>query len=372
MKLSGDDVRSNENVKEEGEIAGCDLVDDRRKELCAAEKSLNSFLNLLDANLKVLDEANRHHKEMSMKLSNVHFGENVKIDIGGRIFRTSLKTLRRESESFLALMFSEKFDLKKEDDGSFFIDRDGTFFHHVLNYLRDGYLSEDVIEAYGPQMQNEAEFYGLLGLKEQIYNYNHVKLNVGGREFVVNRAVLKKYSESMFGRMLAGEECAFERSQDGSYCIDRDGANFNHIYQYLGSGIISDDVIKERGVSFLYDAIFYVLPDLEERIHNYYRVKINVGGTEFVIKREVFFNRWSCPFFKKMLAGEEGDYVKRDDGSYYIERDASVFTYIAQYLQNPSENVKVSAEEMRVKVRDEFFRFGFCPAPSISHDYYLN
>ena len=242
-KLNGDCNNCSENVKEERESAVSVMVHDARKEVCKTGRKLNSFLNLLDANMKALDEAASHHEEISMKLSNVHFGENVKIDVGGRVFKTSLKTLTRESESVLAIMLSERFDLKKEDDGSFFIDRDGTLFHHILNYLRDGRISEDVIEEYGPQILREAEFYGLSGLKEQIHNYNYVKLNLGGRDFVTTRDTLKQYPESMFGRIVSGKECAFTKKQDGSFYIERDGTDFHHILEYLRFGLIPDDIL---------------------------------------------------------------------------------------------------------------------------------
>jgi len=44
-------------------------------------------------------------------------------------------------------MFSGRHDLEtmKCSDGSFFIDRDGTHFRHILNYLRDG---ENVVESF--------------------------------------------------------------------------------------------------------------------------------------------------------------------------------------------------------------------------------
>ena len=333
-KLNGDNDCRNENVKEEDEFAliNC-MVDEARKELRATEEKLKSFLNLLDANLKVLDEATRHHKEVSRKLSNIHLGENIKIDVGGRIFKTSLKTLRRESESFLASMFSEKFDWKKEGDESFFIDRDGTFFQHILDYLRDGKLSEHVIEDYGSQLQKEAEFYGLSNLKEEIYNYNHVKLHVGGRDFVVTREVLKQYPECMFGRMLAGEEGAFERCPDGSFYIERDGINFHHILEYLKYGLISDDSIKERGVSLYDDAKFYMLPSLEEQIQNYYYINIDVGGRKFAISRKML-GKFPESMFGKMLAGEDGEYVKRSNESYFIRRDGSDFHRILDYLKS--------------------------------------
>ena len=353
-KLNGDDDCSSENVKEEGEIPGSDLVEETRKELCRAEKKLSSFLNLLDANIKVLDEAISHHKEVSTKLSSVHFGEHVEITVGGKIFTTSLKTLRRESGSVLALMFSEKFDLKKEDNGSFFIDRDGTFFHHVLNYLRDGEISEDVIEVCGVQIQREAEFYGLSGLKKQIHNFNHVKLNVGDANFEVTREVLKKYPDSMFGRIVSGKECAFKRRHDGSFYVERDGTNFHHILEYLESGTISDNVIKDCGLSLCDDAAFYRLPGLKEQINNYHNVKVNVGGREFVASRKVL-NNFPGSLFCKMLSGEEGDYVKRSDGCYFIQQDGTCFHHILNYLRSGTLSDGVIGEHSALLCDDAEF-----------------
>ena len=332
-KVNGDDSNSSENDQGECEIAVSDLVAEARKDLCEIGKKLKSFLNVLDANMKTFDRAACHHKEISMKLSNAHFGEKVKIDVGGRVFTTSLKTLRRESESVLALIFSEKFNQKKEHDGSFFIDRDGTFFHHVLNYLRDGKLSEDTIQQYGPQIQKEAEFYELSGLKKEIHNYNHVKLNVGGREFVTTRDILNQDPESMFARTLSGKECAFKK-RDDSFYIERDGTNFHHILDYLKCGTISDDVIEESGVPILDDANFYMLSGLKKKIHNYVCIRICIGGTKYTVSRNVL-NKFPMCLLGKMLIGGEGDYVKKEsDGSFFIDRDGTIFHHILNYLRD--------------------------------------
>jgi len=333
---------NDEVMPEENGSTGSNLVDETGRKLCATEEKLNSFLDLLDGNVKVLDEAKRQHKEITMKLQKFHFGEQIQLNVGGRKFTTLLKTLRREPQSVLAFMFSGKFGLKKGDDGSFFIDRDGTFFHHILTYLRDGELPDDVIEQCGPEMQQEANFYGLLGLKELIRNHSHVQLIVGGREFTVTRELLKLYPESMFKWVLAGIECKFEKRHDGSFSIERNARNFQHILEYLRVGTMPDDAIEECGLSLLEDAVFYMLRDLQDRIYNYYNVKIDVGGEKFEIRREVLSKpRCWDSLFGKMLKGEEGKYVKRNDGSYFIERDPSLFPYVITYLKNPEKHVIV-------------------------------
>eukprot|EP00729_Bicosta_minor_P004021 gene4021-10844_t len=63
--------------------------------------------------------------------------QKVKIDMGGTRFTTARSTLKACPESLLAAMFSGRYQqLPDEQEGSFFIDRDGRYFHHILNYLR--------------------------------------------------------------------------------------------------------------------------------------------------------------------------------------------------------------------------------------------
>ncbi|CAL1539605.1 unnamed protein product [Lymnaea stagnalis] len=88
----------------------------------------------------------------------------IKLDIGGNLFTTSLLTLTKDPNSMLAAMFSGRHELKTEADGSYFIDRDGTHFRYVLNYLRDGCVKEGTLpmsETMWRELQTEAEFYQL-------------------------------------------------------------------------------------------------------------------------------------------------------------------------------------------------------------------
>ncbi|KAH9514934.1 hypothetical protein Btru_021428 [Bulinus truncatus] len=88
----------------------------------------------------------------------------IKLDIGGHLFTTSLLTLTKDPNSMFAAMFSGRHEIKTEADGNFFIDRDGTHFRYVLNYLRDGCVKEGTLpmnETMWRELLTEAEFYQL-------------------------------------------------------------------------------------------------------------------------------------------------------------------------------------------------------------------
>jgi len=60
----------------------------------------------------------------------------VELNVGGKIFATTVQTLSREVSLLSTLPHSGR----RDKDGRFFIDRDHTYFRWILNYLRDGYL----------------------------------------------------------------------------------------------------------------------------------------------------------------------------------------------------------------------------------------
>ena len=91
----------------------------------------------------------------------------IKLDIGGQVYSTSTLTLNKDPHSILAAMFSGRDDhsLKKEEDGSYFIDRDGTHFRYILNYLRDRGVEVDMLPgATRTELLVEAKYYQLSGL----------------------------------------------------------------------------------------------------------------------------------------------------------------------------------------------------------------
>ncbi|MCO5557861.1 hypothetical protein L7F22_011433 [Adiantum nelumboides] len=87
---------------------------------------------------------------------------------GGMLFATTIDTLtQRDSDSMLAAMFSGRHRLCKDSKGVVFIDRDGTHFRHILNWLRIGVLPTLDLASY-QELSREAEYYQLIGLMERV------------------------------------------------------------------------------------------------------------------------------------------------------------------------------------------------------------
>ena len=107
----------------------------------------------------------RRQKAMTVadlsKQTGLSIGMLSKIENG--ITSPSLSTLQSVPESMLGAMFSGRFELARQPDGSIFIDRDGRLFGHVLNWLRDRQVAP-LAGADRAQLRAEASFYQLHAL----------------------------------------------------------------------------------------------------------------------------------------------------------------------------------------------------------------
>uniref|UniRef100_A0A803SN93 Potassium channel tetramerisation-type BTB domain-containing protein n=1 Tax=Anolis carolinensis TaxID=28377 RepID=A0A803SN93_ANOCA len=62
----------------------------------------------------------------------------VTLNVGGKLYSTTLETLTRFPDSMLGAMFRGPQPALTDSRGNYFIDRDGKAFRHVLNFLRFG------------------------------------------------------------------------------------------------------------------------------------------------------------------------------------------------------------------------------------------
>ena len=134
------------------------------RSLTEAEHYIKEAFEILKEETSRLRQEQESIDAMSKKLDQVHFSSTVKLNVGGQHFTTSVQTLTKDPNSMLAAMFSGKFDMKPSEDGSFFIDRDGTHFRFILNFLRTGKLTLPEGATFTKELEEEAEFYQIQGL----------------------------------------------------------------------------------------------------------------------------------------------------------------------------------------------------------------
>ena len=113
------------------------------------------------------DLANERSKldEEKAQMEGVHKfqGSRVQLDVGGHAYTASRETLCKVEGSMLESMFSGRHALISEG-GSYFIDRDGTHFRYILNYLRTGSVTSPADPTAKNELAVEADYYCLSAL----------------------------------------------------------------------------------------------------------------------------------------------------------------------------------------------------------------
>ena len=149
-------------------------LDDREKNMSNEELDLHKKVDMYKDDLKTLHEDQERFERHMKYMESLHVIQDsrVKLDVGGHTFTTSKLTLTKDPDSMLAAMFGGRHSVRQEEDGSYFIDRDGTYFRYILNYLRDGGFKEGVLPVDSPEVLgeilNEAEYYQIQSLVELI------------------------------------------------------------------------------------------------------------------------------------------------------------------------------------------------------------
>ncbi|XP_077070539.1 BTB/POZ domain-containing protein KCTD6 [Siphateles boraxobius] len=83
----------------------------------------------------------------------------VTLNVGGQLYTTSISTLQRYPDSMLGAMFRGDFPTTRDTQGNYFIDRDGTLFRYILNFLRTSELTLPVDFMETDLLRKEADFY---------------------------------------------------------------------------------------------------------------------------------------------------------------------------------------------------------------------
>lgn len=83
----------------------------------------------------------------------------MRLNIGGQVFDTSIATMTKDPHSLLAKLALH--DLS-ERSRTIFIDRDGTHFRYILNFLRDGRCVLPCKQQHLQELRQEASYFQVL------------------------------------------------------------------------------------------------------------------------------------------------------------------------------------------------------------------
>ena len=138
-------------------------------------------------------------------------------------------------------MFSGRFDTKPSEDGSYFIDRDGTHFRYILNYLRTGELVAPENKIVRRELLAEAKFYQVEGILNEL------------RVIAFKDSVILSSDQCQTLMNWLKEARAFKNAISSSllYRASRDGWSASDFHSCCDNKAPTVTVVKSRG-SYLF------------------------------------------------------------------------------------------------------------------------
>ncbi|XP_052096232.1 uncharacterized protein LOC127731248 [Mytilus californianus] len=179
-KIKQSDEKDKLLMKKEREIKGRE--DELKQKLVQYKDGLDSFMK---------EKCRLELEWKKVQEQNIITDSQIILNIGGEKFTTSLTTLTNVQDSVFVHLFCGTYIAKPGKDGSYFFDRDGTHFRHILNYLRNGPKAiasipdeESVLE----ETLSDAKYYILPELealiKQKLDNLSVKSVAIGDMEII--------------------------------------------------------------------------------------------------------------------------------------------------------------------------------------------
>jgi len=158
--------------------------------------------------------------------------------LGGHRFETSLQTLTSVPDTYFESLFSGRFELTLDAEGTYSIDRDGVHFRHILNFLRDSgsfELSSDMTKGQRKELAVEMKFYGLL---DRIMPH-HAQERVG--QALLRRACLAGTEHELRAAVAQTRALVFEIGSTTPFLAGR----FQDLRFFITDRVVNDSPVWE-------------------------------------------------------------------------------------------------------------------------------
>ncbi|XP_044306176.1 BTB/POZ domain-containing protein KCTD14 isoform X2 [Varanus komodoensis] len=166
----------------------------------------------------------------------------IQLNVGGEIFTTTLSTLKKHPASKLAEMLvggQSKFQMDSE--GRYFIDRPGTYFAYILEFLRSAQVPRQCVQ----EVYKEALFYEIKPLIKQLEDSPQIFGEVVARKQFLAR--VPNYPENLELMIrIARAEAVASRQSSVMVCVMKTEEDVSKCYDTLNSL----DTLKKSVVSF--------------------------------------------------------------------------------------------------------------------------
>ena len=333
-----------------GSVVEQEDVDEKEKKLEAKQEQLQKEKDQLQKEVQRMSEMNRIHDT------------RIKLDIGGHVYSTSIMILVRDSQSMLAAIFNGRHSVKKQEDRSYFIDRDGTHFRYILNYLRDGGFKNDSLPSdrdIQKELLTEAEYYQLSGLVDLLQRilsedisdnvkmpYKSVALKstidgfsktlqdtMGGvvelEEMVKDVSETKKELDEKETELEAKQEQLQKEKDQWDKVIQNEKDKLQKEKDQLQNEIQNEKDQLQKEKDQLQNEIQH-MSEMNNICET--RIKLDIGGHLYTTST-LTLTRDPQSMLAAMFSGRHS-VKKEEDGSYFIDRDGTHFCYILNYLRD--------------------------------------
>jgi hypothetical protein len=144
----------------------------------AAKVKSDAAIEVDEMRRKVQEERAALEEDKAAMEKTHSFQKNkILLNVGGHRFETSLQTLTSVPATYFASLFSGRYELDLDAEGTYSIDRDGSHFRHILNFLRNAgsfELSSDMPVGQREELAVELKFYSLLDRMLPYYDQEQV------------------------------------------------------------------------------------------------------------------------------------------------------------------------------------------------------
>ena len=139
----------------------------------ALQQNVRGIIEMIDAERKKLEEdraslekEKENWLQLKPKLEASQIEDCVTLNVGGTTFACSIDLLRKIPDTYFSGLVSGRWEMKKQKDGSLFIDRDPLVFPLIMTYMRKYGTDFDHREWYQSLssrekllLKDEADFY---------------------------------------------------------------------------------------------------------------------------------------------------------------------------------------------------------------------